>query len=55
MFNKPTLLKQELKTKNLFEVPSNINLPKIQIQLAYIDDFISFPVRKFINTHFIKN
>lgn len=49
------LLKQELKTKNLFEVPSNINLPKIQIQLAYIDDFISFPARKFINTYFIKN
>ena len=49
------LLKKELKTKNLFEVPSNINLPKIQIQLAYIDDFISFPARKFINTYFIKN
>ena len=44
-----------LEMGNLFEVPSIINLPKVQIQLAYIDDFISFPARKFINTYFIKN
>ncbi len=49
------LLRQELEMGNLFEVPSIINLPKVQIQLAYIDDFISFPARKFINTYFIKN
>lgn len=49
------LLNKELQTGNLFIVPSNISLPKIQVQLAYIDDFISFPARKFINTYFIKN
>ena len=48
------VLKHELEKKNLFEVKTNIDLPKIQIQLAYVNDFISLPAQKFINTYFIK-
>lgn len=45
----------QLDNKILYDVPTTFELPEIQLQLAYIDNFISFPARKFIEKYFIKN
>lgn len=48
-------IQYQLDNKMLYEVPTTFKLPEIQLQLAYIDNFISFPARKFIEKYFIKN
>ena len=48
-------IQYQLDNKILYDVPTTFELPKIQLQLAYIDNFISFPARKFIEKYFIKN
>ncbi len=48
-------IQYQLDNKMLYEVPTTFKLPEIQLQLAYIDNYISFPARKFIEKYFIKN
>ena len=48
-------IQYQLDNKILYDVPTTFELPEIQLQLAYIDNFISFPARKFIEKYFIKN
>ena len=48
-------IQYQLDNKILYDVPTTFELPEIQLQLAYIDNFISFPARKFIEEYFIKD
>lgn len=48
-------IQYQLDNEILYDVPTTFELPEIQLQLAYIDNFISFPARKFIEEYFIKD